>query len=90
VDPRTDLAVLASDRECNFAPVNASCTGETVDLEVFDIKVDLDSVTFRAKEDLIVGNQTFPLQSLFEITAFVNVLKELPEKYASSEESVGH
>jgi uncharacterized protein with ParB-like and HNH nuclease domain len=54
---------------------------DNTDLEAFEIYFDLDAPAFRAKEDLVAGNQTFPLKSLFDITAFVNVLKELPDKY---------
>jgi len=54
---------------------------EDPDLETFDIHFDLDSQTFRAGTDLIGGNQTFPLQSLFDITTFVNTLKKIPEKH---------
>jgi hypothetical protein len=73
----TIYAVFCKDR------TQSEDAGEPADLEAFNIYVDLDTLTFRAQEDLIPGNQTFPLKSLFDITAFVNALKELPEQYHS-------
>jgi hypothetical protein len=54
---------------------------DNADLEAFDLYFDLDSPAFLAKADLLPENQSFPLKSLFDITAFVNILKELPERY---------
>src|SRR5271165_3065774 len=71
----TIYAVFCKDR------TQSTDAQENADLETFDIHFDLDSRSFRAKSDLIAGNQSFPLKVLFDITAFVNVLKELPEKY---------
>jgi len=51
------------------------------DLETFSVYFDLDSGSFRAGSDLVPGNQSFPLQALFDITSFVNALKKVPEKY---------
>src|SRR5208282_3467786 len=44
---------------------------------------DLDAGKFRSGSDLISGNHSFPLQSLFDITAFFSAIKPLPEKYQS-------
>ena len=71
----TIYAVFCKDRS------QSTDAQENADLDTFDIYFDLDSPTFRAKGDLIHGNQSFPLKVLFDITAFVNVLKQLPEKY---------
>jgi hypothetical protein len=71
----TIYAVFCKDRTQSTDPK------ETADLETFDIYFDLDAPSFRTKDDLVVGNQSFPLKSLFDLTAFVNVLKELPENY---------
>jgi hypothetical protein len=54
---------------------------DNADLGTFEIYFDLDSREFRAKGDLITENRSFPLRVLFDITAFVNVMKDLPEKY---------
>jgi len=54
---------------------------EDPSLDIFDIHFDLDSQIFRAGSDLVNGNHCFPLQALLELTAFLNALKQIPEKY---------
>src|SRR5215467_1335103 len=51
------------------------------ELDIFDIHFDLDAAKFRSGSDLIQGNHSFPLQSLFDIRAFFEALKPLPEPY---------
>ena len=71
----TIYAVFSKDRS------QSADSQENADLGTFDIYFDLDSREFRAKGDLIPENRSFPLKVLFDITAFVNVMKDLPEKY---------
>jgi hypothetical protein len=71
----TIYAVFCKDRS------QSSDGNDNADLEAFDIYFDLDSRKFRTKADFISGNQTLPLKCLFDITAFLKVLKDLPEKY---------
>lgn len=58
-------------------------TDDNADLESFDLYFDLDSPAFHANPDLIPGHTYFPLKSLFDMTPFVNILKQLPDKYHS-------
>lgn len=73
----TIYAVFSKDRP------QSTDTNENADLETFEIYFDLDSRAFRAKADLIPGNRSLPLKVLFDLTAFVNVMKDLPEQYHS-------
>jgi uncharacterized protein with ParB-like and HNH nuclease domain len=68
-------AVFCKDRK------QSTDAGQPADLEAFDLYFDLDKPSFRAKEDLVAGNLLFPLKSLFDMTAFVTVLKDLPNEY---------
>jgi hypothetical protein len=52
-----------------------------VDLETFDICFDLDTKIFRTKDDLVTGNQIFPLRSLFDVSAYMAVHQTLPSQY---------
>jgi hypothetical protein len=71
----TIYAVFCSDRR------QSDEGSVTADLEAFDIDFELDSRKFRPKADGDARRPSFPLKSLFDITAFVNALKALPEKY---------
>jgi hypothetical protein len=51
------------------------------DLETFNIHFDLESQVFRASSDLVAGHYSFPLQALLDLTAFLNALQQVPEKY---------
>ena len=68
-------AVFCKDR------IRSHAGDDDPDLETFDIYFDLQSRSFRASSDLIPGSESFPLQSLFDITAFFDALKTIPEKY---------
>jgi len=61
---------------------------DNADLESFDLYFDLDSPAFLAKVDLVPGHQYFPLKSLFDLTAFVNIAKELPQTYHGTVENL--
>ncbi|MGB7985404.1 MAG: DUF262 domain-containing protein [Terracidiphilus sp.] len=54
---------------------------DNADLETFDLYFDLDSPRFLSEADLIPDHKSFPLKSLFDMTPFVNLLKQLPDKY---------
>lgn len=71
----TIYAVFCKDR------TQSTDLGESADLETFDIFFDLDALGFRTKEDLSLDHRSFPLKSLFDLTAFLGVLKELPNEY---------
>jgi hypothetical protein len=58
-------------------------TEDVTDLETFDVVFDLDAQNFRAKSDVTEGRRVFPLKYLFDITAFLNALREIPEQYHS-------
>ena len=61
---------------------------EDPSLDIFDIHFDLDSQIFRAGSDLIAENHSFPLLALLDLTAFLNALKQLPEKYHDAVKSL--
>ena len=68
-------AVFCKDR------TRTTADDEDPSLDIFDIHFDLDSKAFRASSELVVGNHSFSLQALLDLTAFLNALNTIPESY---------
>jgi hypothetical protein len=73
----TIYAVFCKDR-------TQSTEDELEDITTFDIYFDLDAKLFLAEKDLVREHHSFPLKSLFDMPAYLNILKEIPAEYQAA------